>query len=139
MKSWRDGSYDLNGDRRVGVGPSGTPGASASTVNLEQFALRLRAGQVQLRTGGSAFNCTSGRWQAVTDPDTEITALHFGLLETCINLTDTTHGCATGDAALLRRQVRITLGARSRSDTNIVQELTHTVTIANDKLLASHP
>jgi prepilin-type N-terminal cleavage/methylation domain-containing protein len=26
-------SYDLNGDRRVGVGPSGTPDASASTVN----------------------------------------------------------------------------------------------------------
>jgi len=132
-------SYDLNGDRLVGVGPSGTPGINTSTSNLEQFALRLRAGQAQLRSGGSSFNCTSGSWQAITDPDTEITTLHFEHVDDCFNLSDTAQACTSGDAALLRRQVRITLAARSRSDPNIVQEITQTVAIANDKLFSAYP
>lgn len=132
-------SYDLNGDSYVGVGPSGPSGPSVSTDDLEQFGMRLRNGQVQLRTGGSAFNCTSGSWQAVTDPDTEITRLQFELIEDCHNLGDSAHACVSGDAALLRRQVRIALQARSRSDTNIVQELTNTVAIANDKLFNTYP
>lgn len=131
-------SYDLNGDRLVGVGPGGSAEPSTSTDNLEQFGMRLRAGQVQLRTGG-AFNCTAGSWQAVTDPDTEITRLQFELIEDCHNLSDTAHDCVTGNAALLRRQIRIALSARSRSDHNVVQELTNTVAIANDKLFSAYP
>ena len=131
-------SYDLNGDGLVGVGPSGTPGINTSTSNLEQFAVRLRAGQAQLRSGGS-FTCTSGSWQAITDPDTEITTLHFEHVDDCHNLSDTTQACTSGDAALLRRQVRITLAARSRSDPNIIQEITQTVAIANDKLFSAYP
>lgn len=132
-------SYDLNGDRLVGVGPSGPSGPATSTDNLEQFGMRLRNGQVQLRNGGTAFECAAGSWQAVTDPDTEITRLHFELIEDCHNLGDTAHDCVAGDAALLRRQIRIALSARSRSDPNIVQELTNTVAIANDKLFSAYP
>ncbi|MBI5462888.1 MAG: prepilin-type N-terminal cleavage/methylation domain-containing protein [Gammaproteobacteria bacterium] len=132
-------SYDLNGDRQVGVGPSGLAGPTTSTDNLERFGMRLRAGQVQMRNGGAAFNCTSGSWQAVTDPDTDITLLRFESIETCHNLSDRAHDCVAGDAALLRRQIRIALHARSRSDPNIVQELTSTVAIANDKLFSAYP
>lgn len=132
-------SFDLNGDGLVGVGPSGTPGMNTSTDNLEQFALRLRAGQVQLRNGGSVFSCSSGSWQAITDPDTEITALHFELQQDCLNLIDTEADCSSGAAALLRRQIRISLAARNRDDPNIVQQLNNTVAIANDKIFSAYP
>ncbi len=37
-------AYDRNGDKRVGIGPSGLPGPHESAANLEQFGVRLRAG-----------------------------------------------------------------------------------------------
>ncbi len=132
-------SYDLNSDLQVGVGPSGVAGPTTSTSNLEQFGFRLRAGQIQMRNGGSSFNCTSGSWQAVTDADTEITVLQFGLQETCINLLDVEQACTAGDPGLLRRSVNIALQARSRSDTAITHQLTNSVALANDKLLSAAP
>jgi len=130
-------SYDLNGDRLVGVGPSGTAGAQTSNANLEQFGFRLRNGQVQMRNGGSAFDCASGSWQAVTDMDTEVTAFGFAMAQDCVNLRDIDEDCIAGDAALLRRRVQIGIAARSRSDHGIRQRLDSTVVIGNDKLLAS--
>lgn len=129
-------SYDLNGDRLVGVGPSGAAGPHTSNTNLEQFGFRLRAGQVQMRTGGNTFGCASGSWQAVTDPDTEITQFLFGAMRDCVNLLDVAEPCAVDEPALLRRRIRIAIGGRSRSDNRIVQQLDTTVVIANDKLLA---
>ena len=132
-------SYDLNNDLRVGVGPSGVAGPTTSTSNLEQFGFRLRAGQMQMRNGGSPFNCTSGSWQAITDADTEVTDLQFALQETCINLLDVELPCTAGDPGLLRRSVSIALRARSRSDTTITHQLTNSVALANDKLLTAVP
>lgn len=132
-------SYDANGDRRVGVGPGGTAGATTSTDNLEQFGFRLRNGQVQMRNGGAPFGCAGGSWQAVSDPDTAVTRLAFALQETCINVTDTAQPCATGAPALLRRSVRIVIEAQVRSNPDIVQHLDTTVSIANDKLVTAYP
>ncbi len=132
-------SYDRNGDGLVGVGPSGTPGSATSNANLEQFGLRLRNAQAQLRSGGSSFSCDSGSWQAITDPDTEITQLQFEIASACFNLQDTGAACSSGAAALLHRQVRITLAARSHSDNSISHSITHNVSIANDKLFATYP
>ena len=132
-------SYDLNNDLRVGVGPSGVAGPTTSTTNLEQFGFRLRAGQIQMRNGGSPFNCTSGSWQAVTDADTEITGVQFVLQETCINLLDVEQLCTPGDPGMLRRSISIALRARSRSDTEITHQLTNSVALANDKLLPAIP
>lgn len=132
-------SYDVNSDLLVGVGPSGTPGPSASTSNLEQFGFRLRSGQIQMRNGGSPFNCTSGNWQAVTDADTDITALQFMLQESCINLLDVEQPCTAGEPGMLRRTIGITIRAQSRSDTAITHQLTNSVTLANDKLLSTVP
>lgn len=131
--------YDANGDRLVGVGPSGTADAITSTDNLEQFGFRLRNGRVQMRNGGTPFDCAGGSWQAVSDPDTAITHLQFTLLDDCISLLDTTQPCAAGDPGLLRRRVRIAIAGHSRSDPSIVQRLDTTVNIANDKLIATHP
>ena len=132
-------SYDANADGRVGVGAAGTPSLTASTANLEQFGFRLRNGQVQMRNGGSVFDCRSGSWQNVTDPDTEITALHFTLTETCRNLLDPDATCGSGDPALLQRRVAIAIDGRSRSDSRVHQQLTSMVAIANDLLLAAYP
>lgn len=132
-------SYDLNSDQLVGVGAAGTPGLATTAVNLEQFGFRLRDGVIQMRNGGSSFDCTTGSWQAITDPDTEITTLQFTLMETCSNLLDTTQTCLSGEPALLARRIGIAIDGRSRSDNAVSQQLTSTVTIANDILLAAYP
>lgn len=132
-------SYDVNGDRLIGVGPAGTVDATASTANLEQFGFRLRNAQVQMRNGGTPFSCAGGSWQAVSDPDTAITRLQFTLLTECINLPDTTQPCNTGAPGLLRRRVHIAIEGRVRSNPGIVQRLDTTVSIANDRLIAIHP
>lgn len=132
-------SYDANADGRVGVGAAGSPNFTASTANLEQFGFRLRDGQIQMRSGGSVFDCRSGSWQNVSDPDTEITALHFTLTETCSNLRDPEAACSGGDPALLQRRVIVAIDGRSRSDTAVAHQLTSTVTVANDRLLTAYP
>jgi len=132
-------SYDLNSDLRVGVGPCGIASPTTSTSNLEQFGFRLRAGQIQMRNGGSPFTCTGGSWQAITDADTEVTGLQFALQEICINLLDVELPCSAGDPGMLRRSIRIALRARSRSDTTITHQLTNSVAFANDKLLITVP
>ena len=140
-------SYDLNADKQVGVGASGSAGAQHNRVNLEQFGLRLRNGRLQLRNGGNRFDCGSGVWQGISDADTEITRLAFQLHVQCIPLsTSVTTGAATGVAdctpgrpALLRRRVAIQLAARSRSDGGISHQLDSEVLIGNDKLLRNHP
>lgn len=132
-------AYDLNGDKRVGVGPGGLPGPYESAANLEQFGVRLRDGRLQLRTGGRTFTCDAGSWQALTGPDTQITALRFTLQQRCLNLREDGGPCASGDPALLRRRVTITLAGRSRADPSVQQRIETEVLIANDRLLAGLP
>lgn len=132
-------AYDLNGDQRVGVGPGGLPGPHESTANLEQFGVRLRAGRLQLRTGGRTFACAVGSWQALTEPDTEVTVLRFTLQQRCLNLHADGGPCTSGDPALLRRRVTIALAGRSRADPGIRLRLETEVLIANDRVTASLP
>ncbi len=132
-------SYDLNGDKLVGTGPSGGGGPGTSNINLEQFGFRLRGGRLQLRTGGRSLRCDSGSWQALSDPDTEITALRFSSTERCVNLLDPTQPCASGDTVLLRRGVHIELSARSRSDTTVHYAVETDLVLANDKLILAMP
>lgn len=132
-------SYDMNNDGRVGVGAAGSGGALSNAANLEQFGFRLRTGQVQMRTGGNTFDCRSGSWQNITDPDTEITRLQFALIQVCSNLRASAHACTAGDPALLQRRVGIVIDGRSRSDRRVSQQLVSKVSIANDLLLAAYP
>lgn len=132
-------SYDLNGDTRVGVGPGGVAGPRASMANMEQFGMRLRAGRVQMRTGGDPFDCSVGSWQAVSDPDTEITRLQFRIEDICVSLDPDNGVCVTGSPALLRRKVEIGIAAANRAAPDIRHSLTSEVVIANDKLFAAYP
>lgn len=132
-------SYDLNADKQVGVGTAGSAAAQHNHVNLEQFGLRLRNGQLQLRNGGAGLDCGSGTWQGISDPDTEITQLSFQLIEQCIALDPTASGCAPGAPALLRRRIALHLAARSRSDNSITHQLNSEALIGNDKLLRALP
>ena len=92
-----------------------------------------------MRTGGRVLACDSGSWQALSDPDTEVTALRFLSTERCVNLLEPTHPCANGDTVLLRRSLHIELGARSRSDESVQHHMQTDLVISNDKLLLSMP
>lgn len=132
-------SYDLNADKRVGVGPSGRAAVQTSHANLEQFGLRLRHAQLQLRNGGPRFDCETGSWQSISDPDTEVTRLEFEIFSRCFNLTLQSQACRSGDAAVLQRRVRVRLAAHSRSDPSVRQQLSTQINLENDKLYASYP
>jgi len=127
-------AYDLDQDGLVGIGRCGATGCDNLTDddNVEQFGYRLRNAWIQSRFGGTGFNCDSGYWQTVNDPDIEITQLHFEQHSRCVNLVEVGSTCTPAAAQLTRSgiQIRIKGQLRNRVDTAIL--LTHWVRMRND-------
>ncbi len=134
-------AYDLDADGHVGVGqcPHGRCKVATDSDNVEQFGFRLRHQSLQMRYGGATFDCASGYWQSVNDPEVEITRLHFQLHQHCLNLADNTQPCHGTDAQLLQRVVRIDIGARLRHRPDTALQLTRWVTVRNDRLVSAAP
>ena len=130
-------AYDLDNDGLVGVGRCSPDACSGPTDsdNVEQFGFRLRDGLAQARYGGNTLSCDSGHWQAVTDPDIEITRFAFTPHAVCSNLDDANADCEPAAARLIQRLVEIRLSGhkRGRSDTPLT--LSAWVRIRNDQLL----
>ena len=130
-------AYDLDRDGQVGVGHCQTSGCDAGTDNdnVEQFGFRLHSARLQSRYGGHTFNCASGNWQTVNDPNIEITALQFLLHARCSNLADSTLDCTPGIPQLVQRVVEIRIQAQllNKPDTNIGASAW--VRIRNDQLM----
>jgi prepilin peptidase dependent protein B len=134
-------AYDLDHDGKVGVGQCvhGHCAASTDADNVEQFGFRLRQQTLQARYGGSTLACDTGYWQAVNDPDIEITRLQFELHEHCINLAHDTRPCKGGDASLQQRVVSIDIGARLRNQPDSAIRLQRQVAVRNDRLQEAAP
>ena len=96
-------AYDRDGDGLRGVGREGPIGPGRDRNNVEEFGIRLHQGRVQIRLGGSAHDCRSGRWAALTPPEVRFTELDLRLIRDL----DGTH----------RLQVRLeaALGSRQRA------------------------
>ncbi len=124
-------SYDLNGDKQVGVGSNGANSPYYSDKNQERFGFRLRNRTVQMRSGGRAYDCTGGYWQSVTEPDVEITELRFVLQEDCRNLSDATEPCASDVPTQYLRKVDIHLSGRLVQDPQMKTILTESVQVRN--------
>ena len=124
-------SYDLNGDKQVGVGSNSTNSPHYSDRNQERFGFRLRNRAIQMRSGGRDFDCTGGYWQSVTEPDVEITELRFVLQEDCRNLFDATEPCASDLPAQYLRKVDIHLSGRLVQDPQMKSILTESVQVRN--------
>jgi prepilin peptidase dependent protein B len=70
----------------------------------ERLGFRLDSGgELDMRRSGTTnANCTDGSWESITEPEVEITALTFGVVEKVLNvssmMTDTDNdGCLNGD------------------------------------------
>jgi prepilin peptidase dependent protein B len=120
-------SYDLDGDGDLT--PSGT--------GMERFGFRLRDGRMQMRHGGTSFDCTDGSWQSVTAPPIEITRLHFRLEGTPVHPQLGEHACTGGEPCLQVRSVRIQLRGRLRTDPAVHMILHDRVRLRNDRYLAN--
>lgn len=131
-------AYDLDNDGLVGVGDCQRKACRALTDsdNVEQFGYRLRDGRIQARYGGEAVDCESGHWQALTDPDIEISNLVFTLHSMCLNLDDTDADCAPQAPGLIRQAVAIQVNGRTRAEPQAMLTLASVVRVRNDRLVA---
>jgi prepilin-type N-terminal cleavage/methylation domain-containing protein len=134
-------AYDLDADGLVGVGQcrNGRCPPLADDDNVEQFGFRLRKGAMQARYGGTGLDCGAGHWQALNDPDIEITRLRFDLHAHCINLAQSEEPCQEALAQLIQRVVSIDIGARIRDRPETEIGLVHWIAVRNDRLLAGEP
>jgi len=129
-------SYDLDRDGRLGTGRCPRRGCPPGTDadNDERFGLRLRRGRVQMRYGGRGPGCRRGRWQALTDPDVEITGLHFDLDSRCLALPGG-GACTAARGRLLVRGVEISVSARLAADPRLAAQARRRVWLRNDRYL----
>lgn len=130
-------AYDLDDDGQVGIGRchNACPPATDDD-NVEQFGFRLHGGSVQSRYGGDSLGCDAGYWQALNDPDIEVTRLHFDLHRHCLNLADSEQPCAEDGPQLVQRIIGITVDARLRARPDSSISLVHWVSLRNDQLVA---
>lgn len=132
-------TYDLDADKRLGVGAGGTADAIRDTDNVEQLGYRLRNGAIEYRTGGSPFSCTGGTWERLTEPEVVIAGLVFQLGETCLNVGAPGTACAAGGIGQYLRRVDVTLSGRLASDPLVLATLAGRVRVRNDKFLPVIP
>ena len=129
-------AYDMDQDGLVGVGRCDDSGCASQTDddNVEQFGFRLRDARVQSRYGGTDFDCESGYWQTVNDPDIEITRLRFEQRSHCLNLVENDRDCTPESAQLIQGGIEILLDGRlsNKPDTGIT--FSQWVRIRNDLL-----
>jgi len=152
-------AYNLDDDypALVGVGTSSLPGAAFDTGGNELFGFQLRTsggvGAVWMRTGGggAAFDCDSGTWVQVTDPDlVAVDSLDFSVNNSeCRNMTDSgrsdcygtaTPGDATddaiaGDLLVMVREVTITLNGHAVDESDLTYELSQVVDLPNNRVI----
>lgn len=131
-------AYDLDQDGLVGVGNCKTKacGAQTDSDNVEQFGYRLRDGRIQARYGGDTLDCDSGHWQALTDPNIEISELVFSEHSACINLDAPDADCAPHAPGLIQRSVEIQLSGHTRGSPEARLRLSSVVRVRNDQLVA---
>ncbi|GMQ83506.1 MAG: hypothetical protein BMS9Abin06_0241 [Gammaproteobacteria bacterium] len=129
-------SYDLDQDGLVGVGRCDGSGCTNQTDddNVEQFGYRLRDVRIQSRYGGNTFDCESGYWQTVNDPDIEITQLRFAQQSQCLNLIENNRDCSSGASQLIQGGIEIQLDGQISNKPDTAVTLTHWVRIRNDLL-----
>lgn len=128
-------SYDLNADRRVGIGSLATAGPDTSRANMELFGFRLSRSRLQQRLGGRHYGCDNGRWQSLTGSDTRVTRLRFRMHRDCLNLQRLGNACRRGEPAQLVRSLEVQLAAEARSDPDVSVTLSTRVRLPNDRLV----
>ncbi|MCO6413431.1 MAG: prepilin-type N-terminal cleavage/methylation domain-containing protein [Thiogranum sp.] len=130
-------AYDLDRDGLVGVGQC--KGASCAQGededNVEQFGFRLRDGAIQSRYGGTELSCNSGYWQAVTDPEIEITRFRFTRHIDCDNLAAQEQACSDTAPRLMRRAVELQMSGRQRRHPDVRLDISTWVRLRNDRLV----
>jgi type II secretory pathway component PulJ len=130
-------SYDLDEDGRVGIGrcPNTVCAAETDSDNVEQFGFRLRERKLQSRYAGHSFQCDNGNWQAVSDPNIEITALEFTLSTHCVNLRSANADCQPNAPSLNSRSVAIHLQGQLQNQPDTRITVRQSVHIRNDLLV----
>ena len=129
-------SYDLDQDGLVGIGRCDDSGCSNQTDddNVEQFGFRLHDARIQSRFGGTEFDCESGNWQTVNDPDIEITQLRFEQRSRCLNLFEIDRDCTPESSQLIQGGIEIQLHGQISSKPDRGITLSHWVRVRNDLL-----
>jgi type II secretory pathway component PulJ len=139
-------TYDANDNGLVGVcsqcAPSGVfSGAPYDRTNVEMFGFRLRDGAVQMRrqlgsAGESTFGCNSGRWEALTSGEVQITQVVFAMTARGHNLDaapTASAPCVAGGLCQQVRVIEIRLTGTLATDASVSQNLTSKISVRNDR------
>lgn len=142
-------SYNFNEAAEQDASPKLAPTVDDS----EHFGFRLSDGVLQMRKSGTSNASCDGSWETITEPDVEITQLKFELITDELNVTSMVTGtgddnsdgacstgegcktCASGEACLYVRTVKIELGGRLKNDHDVSQTIQHQVRVRNDKFV----
>lgn len=149
-----DEDYDGDGANGLSIGASTISGSNFDSNNMELFGFKLDDGEVKMRTGmggATTFDCSSGTWQSVTDPDVvNITKMQFSLRNTeCMNITDSSRNdcehafTGTDDGAkpnpvaddilLVVREVKVVLEGQAPDYSDTVVSMSQTIDLPNPK------
>lgn len=112
-------AYDLNQDGQIG-----------GTIN-EGFGFRLHDQAIEMRIGGTIFNCQQGSWQDITQADTTIDGLLF---TTAVIPIYPSTGCIAGQPCITRRLITIQLNGHLNAQPGQIVTIERTVHIANDRI-----
>ncbi|MTW21806.1 PilW family protein [Allochromatium palmeri] len=115
----------------------------SQAVEMEMQGFRLRQGGIDMRVGRRdsadlSFGCNSGRWERITSPDIQITALNFSLKTTVVNAQpDKTPEvpCESGDRCRWVRSVAIEIGGQLADEPASQRQLVTRVAVRNDRLI----
>jgi type II secretory pathway component PulJ len=110
-------SYDRNHDGLVG------------NSNIEQYGFRLHQQAIEMRTGGTEFNCRAGQWQDITQAGTIITHLTFIMEDKNIYPAA---GCNPGAPCQRQRLLTIQLTGHLQSQPEQAITLEEQIRIRND-------
>ncbi len=98
---------------------------------------RLKAGQIELKDGGTLDDCTSGTWAAVTDSSmVNITTLDFDASgSACFDrITRGAIACASLVSGVLIRRITIEIAAQLTADQSVAVQTRDTIRVRNDRV-----
>ncbi len=139
--------FDL---RRAGFGVTDAASIAihnngACIVYLYEFAgaprhsgFRLDRGQIEMKTGGTLADCTSGTWEAITDSSMiTVSTLTFaaGNSECFDRITTAGINCDDLIAGVEARRIDITLNARLTSDAAVAMQANESIKVRNDRVM----
>ena len=115
--------------------------AKTKSIAMEMLGFRYKDGGIAMRVGRSdgddlGFGCNAGRWELITSPEVQVTALQFQLTTLIRNANPAKQSeapCTSGDSCRQVRSVSISLSGQLAGDPSTARTFSTRVAVRNDR------